>query len=136
MQAGTNALYDERHKVFSAPYGPTQLHAFLAKLPATLRAKKYPRPCMLIVTTNCDDLMEQAFASAGEPFDRVTYIAEGRYRGKTSRVVETPNSYHEVSTDNRSVLLKIHGEVDRRGPTATASSSPKITTSITWPGPI
>ena len=41
-----------------------------------MRARGYP-PELVIVTTNYDDALERAFRAANEPFDLVTYVAEG-----------------------------------------------------------
>jgi hypothetical protein len=78
----------------------------------------------LIVTTNYDDLLEQAFVAAGEPFDLVTYVSDGSARGKfrhtppggDSRLIDIPNQYRDVATERRTVILKIHGAVTRRLP--------------------
>jgi SIR2-like protein len=96
----------------------------LAALPATLREKGYPPRHQLIVTTNYDDLLERAFQTAGEPFDLVSYIAEGEQRGKflhwphqgEARLIEKPNEYRGLALDQRTVILKIHGAVDRLNP--------------------
>src|SRR5262249_28529901 len=66
---------------------------------------------------------ERAFRAAGEPFDLVVYIAEGEreQRGKfvhwppdgEARLIEKPNEYRGLSLDQRPVILKIHGAVDR-----------------------
>jgi hypothetical protein len=120
VMAGSPWLYRELRSVFDADYRPTSLHQFLATLPAMLRAKGYP-PHQLIVTTNYDDLLERSFKDANEPYDLTTYDAEGNNRGKfwhcphggEPRVIETPNSYVDVSPEKRTVILKIHGAVDR-----------------------
>ena len=81
------------------------------------------RECMLLLTTNYDTLLEQAFESLGEPYDLVTYIAEGRDRGlfrhlpydRSPTVIRVPNEYTEIRLDQRPVIAKIHGAVDRAG---------------------
>jgi hypothetical protein len=90
-------------------------------VPAILRESgptpRYP----LIVTTNYDDLLERAFDAEGEPFDLVSYVAEGDDRGKfwhrgpdgDGRLIDKPNKYRGLSVDERTVILKIHGAVDR-----------------------
>jgi hypothetical protein len=109
------------HNLFDVDYPSTPLHQFFATLPARLREKGYARCYQLIVTTNYDDLMERAFQAAGEPCDLVTYDAEGEHRGKfwhwlpngEVRLIEKPNEYQGLSLEQRSVILKIHGAVDR-----------------------
>jgi len=93
-------------------------------VPALIRQKGFPPKYQLIVSTNYDDLVERAFVQAGEPFDLVTYIADGPHRGKFlhagpaggSTVIEIPNQYRDLSLERRTVILKIHGAVDRLAP--------------------
>ncbi len=78
LTVGAYPLYYELRRLFDGDYPPTALHSFLAKLPATLRGyRPEAPPYQLIVTTNYDDVLERAFRQAGEPFDLVTYDAEG-----------------------------------------------------------
>ena len=76
----------------------------------------------LIVSTSYDLALERAFLDAGEEFDVVSYIAEGRNGGKFCHIdpgghgtlIERPNEYaSELSLDRRTVILKLHGQVDR-----------------------
>ncbi len=114
-------LYRELHQVFDADYPATSVHQFLATLPAVLAKKGYPQRHLLVVTTNYDDLMERAFREAGQPFDTLTYRAQGDYRGRffhtppqgEAKLIENPNNYADVSLEQRPVLLKIHGAVNR-----------------------
>lgn len=116
---GEGSLYEELHDVFDADYPPTPLHHFLARLSRRTRTDG-ARECMLIITTNYDDALERAFAAEGEPYDLVTYIAEGRDRGLfrhvpwegTPTVIRVPNEY-AIPLDQRAVIAKIHGAVDR-----------------------
>ncbi|MEP7200696.1 MAG: SIR2 family protein, partial [Chloroflexota bacterium] len=124
---GIGPLYEQLRTLFNADYTPTALHQLLAMLPSLLRAKGYPRPCLLIVTTNYDDLLERTFKSVGEPFDVVTYIADGDQHGKfvhwphaaEPRLIEKPNEYTDLPIEmpscnlKRSIILKLHGAVDR-----------------------
>lgn len=116
------ALYDALHEFFSsADCPPTPLHRFFASLPALLRERGSSHPYQLLVTTNYDDLLEQAFKEAGEPYDLVWYVAEGEQSGKfwlwtwpqdgEPRLIDA--GYVGLSLDQRSVILKIHGAVDR-----------------------
>lgn len=121
--SGLGALYDELRKLFDADYPPTPLHRFFASLPHLLREKGYDTECQLIVTTNYDDLMERTFKQVGEPFDLVAYEAEDKVqRGKfwhwppegEPRLIDKPNKYRGLAPGERSVVLKIHGAIDRR----------------------
>ncbi len=60
--------------MFGAEYGPTTVHRFLAALPARTGQHQ------LVLTTNYDDALEQAYDAAGEPFSTIYYRAtrEGR----------------------------------------------------------
>lgn len=124
VMLGTGPLYEELRKLFDANYPTTCLHQFFASLPSLLRDKKYSPSYQLIVTTNYDDVLERAFQQAGEPFDVVVYVAEGEARGKFWHfppkgrpvLVEKPNKYLGLSLEDRTVILKIHGAVNRADP--------------------
>lgn len=118
---GDGVLYDHLREVFTAPYGYTVVHDFLARLPGLLEASGGTRRHQLIVTTNYDDALEQALNAAGEPFDLLWYSAHrrsprGRFLHKPydgdPRPIERPNEYH-LPSDDRTVILKIHGAVSR-----------------------
>ena len=81
VKLGTGALYDRLHEVFDHPFPPTPLHRFLAALPAARRAAGLP-PGDVVVT---DELRRRARAGLrgrGEPFDVVSYIADGEDAGR------------------------------------------------------
>jgi SIR2-like domain len=73
------------------------------------------------VSTNYYDVLERAFVEANEPFDLVTYISEGETKGKfqhtdpdgNSRVIDIPNQYRDLSLEKRTIILKIHGAINR-----------------------
>lgn len=121
VKSGIGPLYDELRKVFKTEYRPTLLHQFFATLPGIMRQRGYP-PELVIVTTNYDDALERAFRAVNEPFDLVTYIAEGEARGKflhtspdgKARPIEKPNKYLGLAPEERTTILKIHGVVDRQ----------------------
>ena len=116
---GSGPLYDELHGCFEAAVEPAPLHRFVASLPRL--AREHGAACPLVVTTNYDLALEQAFADAGEEIDVVAYVATGQHRGRfwhqapgqAPRPVDVPNTYAtELSLDRRSVLLKLSGAVD------------------------
>jgi DNA-binding SARP family transcriptional activator len=120
VMRGPGPLHDELHALLEADVPPTTTHRFFASLPPLLRARGAPH--QLIVTTSYDLALEQAFLDAGEEFDVVSYIAEGRSRGKFCHIdpqgngtlIEVPNEYAtELSLEQRTVILKLHGQVDR-----------------------
>lgn len=114
-------LKGELHTVFDADYPATRLHRFLATAGQTLREKGYKLRCPVIVSTTYDDILERTFHAANEPFDLVTYIADGAERGKwwhhtfegQDILIDTPNKYAGLQPDQRSVIVKIHGMVNR-----------------------
>jgi len=118
------ALVRELHAVFEHDYPPNGLHRLLAGLPETLRAKGNAQCGQLLLTTNYDDLLERAFAEAnggaGEPVDVVVYEAnkDGQrfvhLRPDGERVpIEDSDKYRAFELEQRSVILKIHGHVDK-----------------------
>jgi hypothetical protein len=124
LLSGTGGLFGTLHDLFDRDYAPTSLHRLFAEFPALLREKGLPPRYQLIVTTNYDDVLERAFKDANEPFDLVTYVSDGKSRGKfihttpegTSQIIDIPNQYRDVSLDRRTAILKIHGAVNRSVP--------------------
>jgi SIR2-like protein len=122
---GPAPLRDKLHELFDADYPPTALHHFLAELPALLRTSgRLPR-FQMIVTTNYDDALERAFAAADEPYDLVSYMTAESYHGRfvhwppgetEGRVIDNPQEYIDLAPEHRTVILKIHGLVDRLTP--------------------
>lgn len=120
---GSADLYQQLREVFNADYPPNELHRFLAELPHTLRATDDPHH-QLIFTTNYDDALERAFLAQSEPYELLTYIADGPDGGKflhhppnaEPRLIHVPNEYDELEADQRTVIVKIHGAVDRKDP--------------------
>jgi hypothetical protein len=118
---GAGPLYRELRTLFTSDYPPGRVHEFFAALPARMRARgteKY----QLIVTTNYDDALERAFEEVDEPYDVVSYIADpeeqrGKFwhrpHGGEPQKITRPNKYDALSLDQRTVILKIHGAVDR-----------------------
>lgn len=119
VMKGSGPLHDELHALLEIGAPPTEVHRFFASLPPLLRERGAPH--QLIVTTSYDLALERAFLDAGEEFDVVSYIAEGRDRGKFCHVdpsgrgtsIERPNEYaSELSLGRRTVILKLHGQVE------------------------
>jgi SIR2-like domain/TIR domain len=111
---------------------PRFIHAFLAGLPRALHKLGAADRYQLIVTTNYDNALEQAFDEAEEPYDIAVYIARGREKGRfvhiprdgKPQLVTDPNTYAGFPIDafgrvERTVIMKVHGAVDRpQGPFA------------------
>jgi hypothetical protein len=121
LTVGALPLYEELRHLFDGDYPPTALHHFLAEMPKILRRQRAPNPYQLIVTTNYDDVLERAFRATKEPFDLVRYESHGPSRGKfvhrphggRPTAIDEPNTYFDLATDQRTVILKIHGAVGR-----------------------
>ena len=117
---GIGPLYDALHELYAKEFEAGEAHRFAASLARTLPERGAPHP--LVVTTGYDLALERAFADAGEDFDVVSYLASGRNRGRfwhlapneQPRVIDVPNTYAtELTLEQRSVILKLHGCVDR-----------------------
>ena len=119
---GAPVLYEELRRIFDRDVEPTALHRMLAAVPRLMRERDAPVAGLLIVTTNYDDLVEHAFSVAGEPLDVVVYVAKGELQGKFvhhppeggEQVIEQPNRYRELQPRGQTVLLKLHGAIDRQ----------------------
>jgi DNA-binding SARP family transcriptional activator len=120
VMKGPGPLHDELHSLLEAEVAPTPVHRFFAALPPLLRERGVPH--QLLVTTSYDLALERAFLDAGEEFDVVSYLADGPNRGKFCHVdprgngtlIALPNEYAtELSLERRSVILKLHGQVDQ-----------------------
>lgn len=120
---GSGPLYDKLHELFDADYPPGRVHELLARFPELVKAGQANR-YQLIVTTNYDDALERAFRRAGHDFDVIVYVAGGPDRGKfvhlpptgDPRSIDKPNEYADVSLDERTIILKLHGAIDRHQP--------------------
>ncbi|MFL5937240.1 MAG: BTAD domain-containing putative transcriptional regulator [Gaiellaceae bacterium] len=119
LMKGVGPLYDELHDLFDHDYEPTPLERELATLATALRERGSRPP--VIVTAAFDHALERAFTDSGEEFDTVCYIGSGRNAGKflhvsddgAVAVIDVPNTYVDLVPDRRTVILKIHGQVDR-----------------------
>lgn len=128
-KGGSGELYTKLREVFDGDYPSTQLHDFLAALPADLKKKGYPKVIYpfhgwhLLVTTNYDDLLERAFRARGQPYHVVWYMADGKTQGKCYyrspegkvTLIENPDEEKSFlgSHERLPIILKIHGAIDR-----------------------
>ena len=115
-------LYDKLH-LLALGCQPNRLHKFFATLPAIMRDKGYYPPYPLIVTTNYDCALEQAFEDENEPFDLVFYsnaldaqeqdkFIHRRPNGDLQEIRD-PNQYEGFSFEQRPVILKLYGTADQ-----------------------
>ena len=131
VRKGVGTLYGVLHDVFDDDYPWTPLHDFLAALPRSLEERGLLRTYPLILTTNYDDLLERAMRRANQPFELCVYVADGRpaERGRfrhfdnegNARLVDGGEEDLTVRLDERPVVLKIHGFVQRRAPASADS---------------
>jgi SIR2-like domain len=109
--SGRALLRQRLRTVLNHEYQLGPLHKFLAEIPAHL----------LIVVTNYDTLVEEAFRAAGKPFDLVVYPAERPAIGNSllwwahGASEPTPIEAKELDLDldNTTVIYKMHGTVWR-----------------------
>lgn len=121
LKLGAQALFDELRATFAGPCSPTVVHRYLAAESARQRAADAPNPWPMVITTNYDDALERAFEDAGEPYDVLTYFADrneaGSFRHRlpdgSERVVTRPNRYGGFAPEERTVIVKLHGGIDR-----------------------
>ena len=127
-------LYYELYEILEKiEYKDSQaLHQFLAILPSFMLSRSYPKrspglPYQLIVTTNYDDMLEQAFSAEQQPYDVVFYVADGDERGKFKhksyegnvQTIDTPNYKLPLrppwgdAKSPRPIILKLFGTCDR-----------------------
>jgi DNA-binding SARP family transcriptional activator len=119
LMKGVGPLYDELHDLLARDFDPGPVHRSLAQVATTLADRGTPR--QLIVTTNYDLALEHAFSEVGQALDVVSYISLGRHAGRflhisaggDAVVVEVPNAYTGLALDERTVVLKLLGQVDR-----------------------
>jgi hypothetical protein len=120
-ERGAGRLSRELHGLFDVESSPTRIHKLLARLPKWLVKQKSPFPHQFIVTTNYDDVLERAFRKEEVPFDLFVYMAHGEHRGRVIHqppdgdpvVILEPNLAVDLGSE-RSVILKIHGAIDRK----------------------
>ena len=122
---GKPDLYKAVRQLLAADCEPGPVHKFLARFPRTLEDLGLDKRYQLIVSTNFDTALEQAFDTEEEPYDLAVYMASGPDKGKFVHFppegapvpITNPNSYTNLpigldSELERTVIVKIHGAVD------------------------
>ena len=119
LMRGVGPLYDELHDLLNRDFEPGPVHRALADVARLMGERGGPSP--LVVTTNLDLALEHAFAEAAVDADVVSYIARGRHQGRflhlsgdEATVVDIPNAYTGIPLDDRAVILRLLGKVDRQ----------------------
>lgn len=116
---GEGVLYDELRTLFASKIAPTSLHTFLAGISPVLRTAGVRQ--QVLVTTNYDDLLEDAFAAAGVEFDLLWYEAKrrdpncGRFFHRSPAgeltLIDRPNEWSGIDLMQRPAVLKLHGAI-------------------------
>ncbi|MBV9358879.1 MAG: SIR2 family protein [Chloroflexi bacterium] len=118
---GLGPLHREIEEVFRREPDPSAVHWFLARVAKLAYASGEPR-CPMVVTTNYDTALEQAFERVGAPFDLALFVQSnidgGRFihvpwKGEARQVVKA-NAYrdfpmHRNDELERSIIVKVHG---------------------------
>ena len=125
MTVGRPDLYRTMKQILTADCQPGPVHRFLAQLPRRLEELGVEKRYQLIVSTNFDAALEQAFDDEGEPYDLAIHMASGQDEGKfvhfpyrdTPVPIAEPNRYGmfpigDYGELERTVIVKIHGAVD------------------------
>lgn len=126
---GKDVLYHYLHEVFGRPYPSNKVHEFFAHLPRRLAKKGYHHCHPLIVTTNYDQSLEQAFDDIEEPYDVVSFgeYSDEERKSRVPGFKHTPyqkdpkkreskflfSSNDFIAPRDRTIILKIHGAADR-----------------------
>jgi hypothetical protein len=110
--SGRRSLRDRLHEVFGYEFTCGPLHHYLASIPTPL----------LIVATNYDTFIEQAFLAANKPYDLVIHPAERKDfanavwwwpHGAPEPVVVPPNEL-DIDLDKTTVIYKMHGTIQHK----------------------
>jgi len=111
---GFGELYEELRKLLANDYQLCPLHRLLAESPKAMRGAGQCRG-LVILTTNYDTALEQAFHEEKEPFDLVAYDRNmfTHYPPEGDPVrIDAPNRYSAVKPEERPVIVKLRGGVD------------------------
>jgi hypothetical protein len=128
LSKGLGPLYEELIEIFDTAYSPTLVHRFCASLSAKFREKNsanvHPlRRRLVLVTTNYDRLLENAFDAAGETYHVLSYIAAGDVGNIGQFLHKAPGSNIEVlhgrsvtdlEGDYYPVIIKLYGSVSMK----------------------
>jgi hypothetical protein len=122
---GRPDLYRALRELLKADCEPGPVHRFLARFPRTLEELGLEKRYQLIVSTNFDGALEQAFDDEMEPYDLAVYMASGPDKGKfvhfpfegDPQPIDVPNEYWRLPLGDdlevkRTLIVKIHGAVD------------------------
>jgi hypothetical protein len=124
VSVGRPDLVRRLRQILSGDCAPSPVHRFLARFPRQLEDLRLPSRYQMIVTTNYDANLEQAFDEENEPYDLAVYVASGPDRGHfvhcpfggDPEPIAVPNRYDKFPINDygeleRTVIVKIHGGV-------------------------
>jgi hypothetical protein len=110
---GRPILRERLHQILDRDYAVGTVHRFLASLDTP----------QVIVSTNYDTLLEEAFREKDKPFDLVVYPSDStehansvlwwRYRAEEPEPL--PPNQLDIDLETTNVIFKMHGTVDRTG---------------------
>jgi hypothetical protein len=105
-------LREHLRRIFDREFAPCEVHKYLASITAP----------MLIVTTNYDTLVEQAFGQAGRAYDLVIHPTDRKdveasvlwwKHGDAEPTAVPPNQLF-IDLKTTTVIYKMHGTIDRQ----------------------
>jgi hypothetical protein len=107
--AGRRVLRERLRDVLCHPYHTGPLHELLAAIPAP----------MVVVVTNYDTLVEQAFRTAGKPYDLVTYPTDQKdiagsilwWPHGAAQPEAKEAKYLDIDLTKTTVIYKMHGSI-------------------------
>jgi hypothetical protein len=123
LKEGLLALREKLRSIFDAEFNPPALHRLLAMLPNSLRSKGYTfkRGYPMIINTNYDTCLEQAFDDAGEEYDLLAYVGDGEtpatflHRSPDGVIHQLGGKANEymgiLSEPTRTVIVKVHAAI-------------------------
>jgi hypothetical protein len=129
VMLGRDDLRELLHSVLQGGYQPSNLHHLLASIPPVPRPDAGPPTAcdganLLIITTNYDTLIEDAFRAAKKPFDVVIYPTDCPEALGSVQYWEDAGNPEDIGRasfvdpktltpdlSRRSVILKIHGHL-------------------------
>ena len=111
-QSARGVLLERLHEIFDRPCEGGRVHCFLADIPEPL----------LIVTTNYDDLLEQAFKSRNRPYHLVVHPTDSKdlagavlwWKPDAIKPEPFPPAKLPLSVSDTTIIYKMHSPVDRR----------------------
>ena len=120
LMTGAAPLYDELHKLFDADYPPTprtgcSRESPRSSAPETIGAAPADRQHELRRLAGTRIYESRRDVRSGD-----LHLGRGRARASsptvpdgTPRIIDIPNEYSDLSLERRTIILKIHGAVDR-----------------------